>query len=526
MTLQRLPERPDLEQLKRQAKDLLRIARRGDAATLHRFRELPAFAAYSDEELTRASLALHDAQSVIAREHGFPSWKALHARVEELTLDREAAAAAFVEAATGGRSDRAARLLARHPEIGNTDFHAALVLGRADVATRALAAAPHLATAAGGPRGWPPLLYVCHTSSAFCPADSADGLVAVARTLLAAGADPNTRYPWPHHGVHRPALWGAALVTRRPSLVALLLEAGADPDDGVTLPLAACSRETGLLDLLVAHGADPNQPWATDGSPALYAIMAWADESAGIRRLLEHGADPNRACDSNGETAMHAVARRWDANLAAFFAEHGAHLERPRHDGRTPYAVAALSGNRAVAEWLAGRGVSTDIAEVDRLVGACNRGDLAEVEGMLAARPSLRDEISDEHYSAWFQAADRGDALALEAMLACGFGIDRKDEEMGKTALHAAAMGGWPDAVRVLLTRGASVSVHDDEFDAQPLVWAAEGARGGHARSSRDHTEVATLLVEAGSSFEWRSPTDQPAEAVRTILADWRRTLA
>jgi hypothetical protein len=87
-------------------------------------------------------------------------------------------------------------------------------------------------------------------------------------------------------------------------------------------------------------------------------------------------------------------------------------------------------------------------------------------------------------------------------------------------------MGGWPDAVRVLLTRGASVSVHDDEFDAQPLVWAAEGARGGHARSSRDHTEVATLLVEAGSSFEWRSPTDQPAEAVRTILADWRRTLA
>jgi hypothetical protein len=81
-----LPDSPDLDQLRRQAKDLLRAARAADHAALARFRALPAFTHASDDELSRASLALHDAQSVLAREHGFPTWNALLERVEELTL--------------------------------------------------------------------------------------------------------------------------------------------------------------------------------------------------------------------------------------------------------------------------------------------------------------------------------------------------------------------------------------------------------------------------------------------------------
>ena len=87
MTHSRLPARPDLDQLKRQAKDLLRSARAQDPAALARFRLLPTFASHRDAELARASLALHDAQSVIAREHGFASWKALREHVEEVTLE-------------------------------------------------------------------------------------------------------------------------------------------------------------------------------------------------------------------------------------------------------------------------------------------------------------------------------------------------------------------------------------------------------------------------------------------------------
>ena len=82
-----LPERPNLEQLKKQAKSLLHAARAADASALERFRRLPAFARKSVAELGSVDLALHDAQSVIAREHGFDSWNALREHVEERSLE-------------------------------------------------------------------------------------------------------------------------------------------------------------------------------------------------------------------------------------------------------------------------------------------------------------------------------------------------------------------------------------------------------------------------------------------------------
>jgi hypothetical protein len=126
-----LPERPDLDHLKRQAKDLLHAARANDAAALARFRVLPAFARASDLDRARSTLALHDAQSVLAREYGFDSWNALRERVEELTLAFDDAVGEFIQAATDGRADRAERILALHPAIGRASFHTALLLGDA-----------------------------------------------------------------------------------------------------------------------------------------------------------------------------------------------------------------------------------------------------------------------------------------------------------------------------------------------------------------------------------------------------------
>src|SRR4029079_14012558 len=91
MTARQLPERPNLEQLKRQAKDLLHSARARDQAALARFRILPSFAHRSNDDLGRGPLALLDAQSVVAREYGFDSWHALRERVEELGFEFGAA---------------------------------------------------------------------------------------------------------------------------------------------------------------------------------------------------------------------------------------------------------------------------------------------------------------------------------------------------------------------------------------------------------------------------------------------------
>jgi ankyrin repeat protein len=522
---QQLPERPNLDQLKRQAKDLLRSAHGKDPAALARFRALPAFARETDAALASASLALHDAQSVIAREHGFASWNALRERVEELALDFGAAVEQLVLAATDERPDRAARLLALHPRIARASFHAALVLGDAGAVAARLPENPALARAPGGPRGWEPLLYVCHTTLGFGGPERAEGLVEIARRLLALGADPNARYPWLHHGVRRPALWGATRATRSLPLAQVLLEAGANRNDGVTLPLAAGIGDLPVLDLLQAHGADPNHPWATDGAAPLYSILCWAATPAGVRWLLDHGADPDPVFAANGESPLHVVARSWDAALAELLVARGADPLRRRADGRTPYAVAELNGNRAVADWLLAHGFAGELSDVDRLVGACSRGERARAEAMLAARPELRAQIGAEHYVALYRAADRGDVRALEALLACGFDPNRGDDEIGKTALHCAAREGWPDAVRLLLAHRASPAVRDREFKGTPLVWAADGSHQEGRREEQDYPEVARLLIAAGSPVDWESG-EEPAGTVLETLAEWQRAAA
>ena len=51
-----LPERPSLEQLRKQAKDLLKAQRQGDASVCPVLRHLPRFAGASDEDVLKAGL--------------------------------------------------------------------------------------------------------------------------------------------------------------------------------------------------------------------------------------------------------------------------------------------------------------------------------------------------------------------------------------------------------------------------------------------------------------------------------------
>ena len=493
MAAKQLPPRPNLDQLKRQAKELLQAGK---------------------------ASALHDAQTMLAREYGFASWNKLRDHVEAVTLEFDAAVVAFLEAATDERSDRAERILALHPKIAMANLHTALVLGDANAVNARLERDPSLATKPGGPRGWEPIHYVCYTCMSHDSPVRAAGLAAIARRLIALGADPNTRFPWLHHNVRRPVLWGASRHAQSLPLVAALLDAGADPNDGVTLPLAASAGDIPVLEALRAHGTDVDQAWATDGATSLYAILNWSRTLEGVLWLLEHGADPNAVFAENGETPLHVVARSWDVALAEAMVARGADIERKRADGRTPYAVAELNGNRAVADWLLAHGASPELSEIDQFVAACSCGDRTTAEALLARNPKLRDEITDDHYIAFHQAAERNDVRALEAMLACGFDPNRPDAGIGKTALHSAAMEGWPDAVRVLLAHGASVHVRDREFKGQPLIWAAEGSRQG--REGRDFVAVGRLLLDAGSPVEWET-TEEPAEGLSEIVAAWRR---
>src|ERR1700690_2588599 len=92
--MNRLPDRLNLDHLKKQAKDLIRLYRNCDTDAIARFRHaLPLAASRSDDEIVALELRLHDAQSCVARDYGFECWTDLKRYVEVQSASREAGAA-------------------------------------------------------------------------------------------------------------------------------------------------------------------------------------------------------------------------------------------------------------------------------------------------------------------------------------------------------------------------------------------------------------------------------------------------
>lgn len=99
-----MSENPDLDQLQRQAKELLEACR---ASSPEAIAEVTDY----DRTTTPGTITLHDAQFVLARSYGFESWSKLEAAVDGVT------AANLHEAAESGDLQTARLLLTRRPEI-------------------------------------------------------------------------------------------------------------------------------------------------------------------------------------------------------------------------------------------------------------------------------------------------------------------------------------------------------------------------------------------------------------------------
>jgi len=491
---------PDLQQLRRQAKELHRAFLAGDPAAHAEVR-------LHLRDADPAAFALHDAQLVLARSYGFDSWPKLKAHVDRQTV------AVLIDAIRSKDVARVRAMIEQRPELVHLDTSAhderrALhhaVLERAPEIVRIVMLAgadarrgvyPHRdATGAltlAAERGDDEIAGIIleeeqrrHDDAASAP-DSASDSASAGRLTEAVRSDDV-------------------------SAVMQLVKDGLDPDERVRVPgvdevmfswglplwTAAGNGQYAVAEVLLRGGADPNARVYASGTP-LFAAYAQHDE--GMIDLLMH----------NGGIV--------DATAAGLFGD--AELARRMLSGEAPAGLGDTFGGESVAEgllWGAACGGSPEIVKLALAQIDWRRDDarwfrvleqplrmwtfgrhhpprsayLACFAALPArADPNLRGRfgttILHEIAGARPHVTDADRVAFARIALDAGARTDVRDELLRSTPLGWAARWGAIELVRSLLARGADPIEPDAEPWATPSAWARKMA----------HDEILTLLSD------------------------------
>ncbi|HTN78702.1 MAG TPA: ankyrin repeat domain-containing protein [Acidimicrobiales bacterium] len=452
-----LPENPNLDQLRKQARDLQR-----------------------ERQQQGEQMTLSASQRDIARRHGFASWRRLVRHLEvvarytwtpDAESEGERSADAFLRLAcltymsedSPDRRRRAREMLRADPALADADVHVAAACADVAALRTMLATDASLARRAGGPYGWEPLMYLAYARHD--PHVSEAAVVESTRALLEHGGDPNAGALW--HGLPTPftALTGSfgegelgpvrqPRHARSRALARVLLEAGADANDGQALYNRMFEDDDDHLVLLFEFGLGTGDggPWrerlgATIDPPGemVRGQLRWAaqhNQTARVRLLLDHEVDAVTPYD-DGRSAIEIAAMAGNVDVVAVLEQSG--LAIPTLEPDDAFVVAVLAGDREAAR----------------------RADSAVIDRVRAARPGLL---------VW--AAARGKRDAVTQLIEMGFDVDalgRSDvprEQPWETALHSAVANGDRALVELLLRAGADPTVRDARFDSRPLDWA------------------------------------------------------
>jgi ankyrin repeat protein len=523
LSIRRMRQHPDLEQLKRQSKELLAAFRAADAAAVN---EVTAFC----DDPQHATFALHDAQLVIARSYGFESWPKLKAYVDGVTIRR------FVEAVSNGDIERVRAMLKARPELANMavsygDEHRAIhyaAMHRQPEITRLLMRKganaragihPHRdATSAwtlARERGYDDIVAIIEEEenrkakpaheSTIAPAMELDNAerTAVAngdlkwlRSSLAEGKLAN-QVRWSDGG-----LLTVAVRNNRPEVLQFLLdECKFDPDERVS-------------------GGEGDWVAYSQGHPLWNAAAMGLSEIANL--LLDRGANPNVHVDSSGSPVHSAYShKQWKmvdllrarggfvtADTAALYRETelARQILADEERGTFPRNITLTEGS-LVEDLLrfGGDGGATEIVRMALARIDWPRNDVRWFR-MLAA------PLSFWHHIPWLQAGnkelDRNGYLECFRLVlgACDANIVGS---FGRTILHEiAAMRDWitEDEViafgRAALEAGARSDGRDDILKSTPLGWACRWGRIKLVRLLMEHGAV----LEEKDAESWAQP--------------------
>ncbi len=349
-------------------------------------------------------------------------------------------------------------MLRTDPTLAHADVFTAAVVGDDLHLAELLRHDPAAAVASGGPRVWQPLSYLCFSRFLKEERGRARDFVRAAERLLQHGADPNSAWINPEDGVSEVALYGAAGIANSLELTRVLLDAGADVNDGETLYHAAeFSTESGHAVLRLLFARQPRREWLS------YCMAHKLDyeDVPGLRLFIEAGADVNFRGDRGalaGWTPLHfGIFRRRSAAVIQTLIGAGADVHRPGREGVPPLALARRLGHVEAARLLEAAGAAQAMTPKEAFLAACTAGNSRRARALLKKSPALLQQLRPDDQKLLTVVAAAGNLRAVRLMLDLGFDLEAKGD-WGGTALHQAAWHGHVDVVAFLLKQGANTA--------------------------------------------------------------------
>ncbi len=483
-----LPENPNLEFLKKQAKELLRSMRQGKLA---------------------------DAQHALANEYSFATWAKLKSHVEALGLSP---AEGLKAAVSDSDTARVRELLDRHPEL------------RATIDD-------------------PLPGYGFGQHALFAAVQRSDR--ATIDVLLRAGANIHKRTEWWAGGfgllddcdpsmvaflTERGALMDAHSASRLGMMAKLRELVAADPavvhargGDG-QMPLHFASTVE-VAEFLLADGADIDARDVDHESTAAQYMLRVEqtrhyphDRQDVARYLVTRGCRTDilmaaalgdadlvrRHLDVDPGCIRMSVSEEWfpkqdsRAGGTIYIWKLGAH--------RTAHSVARDFGHEEVFPFLMAR-----TPEDLKLALACELGDETVFHEFLSKHPAAAKTLSEADQQKLPNAAQNNNTKAVQLMLEAGWPVDTPGE-MGATALHWAAFNGNAEMAREILRFHPTLELKSREYAGTALAWAVYGSGNGWRRDTGDFVGTIRALLEAGATLPPHAEELEPSEAVLEVL--------
>jgi ankyrin repeat protein len=446
-------------------------------------------------------------------------------------MDLAEAPATFIRAAcvpvdgswhASGTLEEAQAILAAHPQVSASSIHVSAILGDDAGVRRFLALDPGAAIAAGGPYRWDPLTHLCFSRYLRLAPARSEGFLRAAAALLDTGASANTGF---YSADHDPpefesAIYGAAGVAHHPELTRLLLERGADPNDGETPYHAPETLDDRAMHVLVSSGKVSADSLTT----MLHRKLDWKHYE-GVSWLLDHGADPNRISYWGSRALEHALGRTSPLRYFQLLLDHKADPTLPSAQGTLPVALAVRTGRADVLELFAQHGFPVDLTGDDVFLAACARGDDGAARAFAASEPGLVARLQSTTGALLADFAGAGNTDGVRLLLDLGFDLDSRTSRGGANAdpaLHVAVWRGRLETVKLLVARGAPLETTNGR-GATPLSLAAQALVEQSDWTPHASPEMLAVLLDAGARVDTVSPFPSGSPVADALLREHGR---